>query len=105
MEPSIQSIHRQAATWLITGCSTGIGRCLVTAALARGDKVIATARKLQDLDYVKDDRSAFAVQLDVCEPEWTLRQKIESAIKTMGPIDILVNNAGYALSGVWEELR
>ncbi len=39
--------------WLITGCSTGFGRALAEAALAQGDRVIATARnvsKIQDLE-------------------------------------------------------
>ncbi len=38
--------------WFITGTSTGLGRALAEEVLAKGDKVIATARKrevLQDL--------------------------------------------------------
>ncbi len=33
-----------AKTWLITGCSTGFGKVLAEAVLARGDNVAATAR-------------------------------------------------------------
>ena len=32
------------STWLITGCSTGIGRALAHAILERGDNAVATAR-------------------------------------------------------------
>ena len=31
-------------TWLITGCSTGLGRAFAEAALARGDNAVVTAR-------------------------------------------------------------
>jgi NAD(P)-dependent dehydrogenase (short-subunit alcohol dehydrogenase family) len=30
------------STWLITGCSTGLGRALAEAVLARGDNAIVT---------------------------------------------------------------
>lgn len=106
MEALAAPMPAKAAVWLITGCSTGFGRALVTSLLARGDKVIATARKLHDLDYIRNNNDALPIQLDVCEPEHVLRQKIEQAIQTMGgAVDVLVNNAGYVSSGVWEELR
>jgi NAD(P)-dependent dehydrogenase (short-subunit alcohol dehydrogenase family) len=31
--------------WLITGCSTGFGRKLSEAVLAKGDRLIATAQR------------------------------------------------------------
>ena len=34
-----------AKTWLITGCSSGFGKELTEAVLARGDQLVATARK------------------------------------------------------------
>ncbi|HEY2062632.1 MAG TPA: SDR family NAD(P)-dependent oxidoreductase, partial [Amycolatopsis sp.] len=36
--------------WLITGCSSGFGRELALAALAAGDRVLATARRPETLD-------------------------------------------------------
>ncbi len=36
-------------TWFITGASRGLGRIWAEAALARGDQVTATARKLADV--------------------------------------------------------
>ena len=32
------------STWLITGCSTGLGRALAEAVLDRGDSAVVTAR-------------------------------------------------------------
>lgn len=39
------------SNWLITGCSTGLGRTLAQAVLAHGDNVAVTAR---DADAVGD---------------------------------------------------
>jgi NAD(P)-dependent dehydrogenase (short-subunit alcohol dehydrogenase family) len=35
--------------WLITGCSSGFGRAIAEAALAAGQRVIATARDVRSL--------------------------------------------------------
>ena len=95
--------------YLVTGCSSGLGRHLVSAILARGDKVIATARRISDLSYIEQidggKERALGIVLDVTEPYEQLRQKISEAIEHFGSIDILVNNAGFVVSGVWEEIR
>ncbi|RNJ59135.1 hypothetical protein D7B24_003228 [Verticillium nonalfalfae] len=91
--------------WLITGCSSGFGRELVKAATSRGDKVIATARKVRDLDYCLGTTNAKVLELDVTAPQSELDAKIQEAVALFGRIDVMVNNAGYVLSGVWEELR
>ena len=36
-------------TWLITGCSSGIGRGIALAALKQGDQVVLAARNLEKL--------------------------------------------------------
>lgn len=91
--------------WLITGCSSGLGRELVLAAAARGDRVIATARRMQDLDYCEAIGGVKALELDVTCSQADLAAKVREAIQLFGGLDVLVNNAGYVLSGVWEELR
>jgi NAD(P)-dependent dehydrogenase (short-subunit alcohol dehydrogenase family) len=95
--------------WLVTGCSSGLGRQLVSAILARGDKVIATARRISDLDYISSidgsKERALSITLDVTEPYDQLSKSIDKAIKHFGYISVLVNNAGFVVSGVWEELR
>ena len=55
-------------TWLITGCSSGIGAGIAKAVLASGDQAIVTARnKDKVLDIVKDyPETALALDLDVC---------------------------------------
>ncbi|HEX8445261.1 MAG TPA: oxidoreductase [Sphingomonas sp.] len=90
--------------WFITGCSTGFGRDLARAVLARGWRVIATARdrdRVADLAESAPDR-ALAMALDV-----TIGNEISAVVATaeekFGRIDVLVNNAGYGYQASIEE--
>lgn len=92
-------------TWLITGCSSGLGRLLAESALARGDNVVATARDTASLVALipqHAQRMRVAV-LDVTRPGDAARAVAE-AVEAFGHIDILVNNAGYGLIGAVEEI-
>ncbi|KAK0194678.1 hypothetical protein F5146DRAFT_1102120 [Armillaria mellea] len=90
--------------WLITGTSTGIGRDLALAALARGEKVIATARA-RSVHQIGDlkDKGAETLELDVTAPLDELKEIAEKAVGIYGRVDVLVNNAGYILAGALEE--
>lgn len=94
-----------AKVWLITGSSTGFGRSLADAVLKHGDRVIATARKPEQLnDLVKQYLdTAKAIRLDVTQLE-SIHEAVDAAIDTYGQIDVLVNNAGYGLIGALEEV-
>lgn len=90
--------------WFITGTSSGFGRALAEEVLAKGDRVVATARKpevLRDLIDKYPDTS-LAVKLDVTNLE-DVKSAIREAVEQFGRIDVLVNNAGYALVGAIEE--
>ena len=86
--------------WLITGCSSGLGETLALAALARGDKVIATARgnvsRLQKLQ----DAGAATFELDV-----TKDFDAKTLLDIYGTVDVVVPNAGYAHMGFLEEMK
>lgn len=91
-------------TWLITGCSSGIGKGIAKAVLKSGDQAVVTARnkdKVQDIvaDY---PQTAIAVSLDVCDHE-SILQAVKEAYKKFGTIDVLVNNAGYGYRSAVEE--
>ncbi|MES2779797.1 MAG: oxidoreductase [Bacteroidota bacterium] len=92
-------------TWFITGCSSGFGKELTKAALAKGDRVVATARNPRTLEGLatKPDEHLLILELDVTKPE-QVRSAIQSAIQHFGQIDVLVNNAGYGLLGAIEEV-
>jgi NAD(P)-dependent dehydrogenase (short-subunit alcohol dehydrogenase family) len=93
-------------TWLITGSSRGLGLALTRAVLGRGDRVVATARRPQDLDaLVKADPDRVrAVGLDVTDPA-AARGAVQTAVEEFGRLDVVVNNAGYADSIPIEEMR
>ncbi|WP_158811315.1 oxidoreductase [Beijerinckia sp. L45] len=83
-------------TWLITGCSRGLGYALAKAVLEEGDQVVATARDpkdLADLIELGCDRIA-AVALDVTKAS-AAEQAVSTAIDRFGALDVVVNNAGY----------
>ncbi|ESK96524.1 short-chain oxidoreductase [Moniliophthora roreri MCA 2997] len=87
---------------LITGCSTGFGRSIALEALSRGLRVIATARKLEAIDDLRE-KGAKTLSLDVTASEGVLEVFVEEALGVFGQVDILVNNAGYLLGGAIEE--
>lgn len=90
--------------WLITGTSSGFGRAIARAAVARGDRVVATARRaddVADLAAEAPDRVR-AAALDVTD-EGSVRAAVDAAVAAFGRIDVLVNNAGYGSRGAFEE--
>lgn len=90
-------------TWLITGCSTGIGRAIAGHVVALGDTVVVTARKPADIaDIVDGKDNAIALALDVADP-LEIVAVIAQAQARFGGIDILVNNAGYGYVASIEE--
>ncbi len=92
-------------SWLITGVSSGLGRALAEAALARGDQVAGTLRneaQLAEFEALAPGR-AHAISLDVTDDE-AVGPAVRAARDAMGGLDVVVNNAGYALIGAAEEL-
>ncbi|MFB4283166.1 MULTISPECIES: oxidoreductase [unclassified Nonomuraea] len=95
----------QARVWLITGCSTGFGRELVRAAVAAGDRVMATARRPEALaDLVELGQGQVSVTtLDVTD-SGSIKDAVEATLAVHGRIDVVVNNAGNLLFGAVEGL-
>lgn len=91
-------------TWLITGCSSGLGRCLAFEALRRGYNVVVTARNPNNLTEFSEryPGQALIQRIDVTKPE-EIQQVIRNVGEAFGPIDVLVNNAGYGYRAAGEE--
>jgi NAD(P)-dependent dehydrogenase (short-subunit alcohol dehydrogenase family) len=94
-----------AKVWFITGTSKGFGRIWAEAALARGDKVAATARDVATLKPLVEqygDR-VLALTLNVDEKA-AVDTAVAETIARFGRIDVAVNNAGYGQFGTIEEV-
>src|SRR6187402_1302795 len=90
--------------WFITGASKGFGFEIAKAALASGDKVVATVRKnAPDLSAgLNNDANVLVVTLDVTKED-QVKAGVKAAVDRFGSIDVLVNNAGYGLLAATEE--
>jgi NAD(P)-dependent dehydrogenase (short-subunit alcohol dehydrogenase family) len=91
-------------TWLITGCSRGLGRALSEAVVMSGDNLVATARKksdLEDLAAQAGDR-VLTLSLDVTDYEAAC-EAVKVAVGTFGRLDVLGNVAGYGNLGPIED--
>ncbi|MEM6159378.1 bifunctional NADP-dependent 3-hydroxy acid dehydrogenase/3-hydroxypropionate dehydrogenase YdfG [Erwinia sp. P6884] len=82
----------------VTGATAGFGESITRRFIAEGHKVIATGRRQERLQTLKEELgdSLYTLQLDVRN-----RAAIEEALGTLPAewrnIDVLVNNAGLAL--------
>jgi NAD(P)-dependent dehydrogenase (short-subunit alcohol dehydrogenase family) len=94
-----------ARVWFITGASKGFGREWTEAALERGDKVAATARKPETLNALveKYGQTILPIQLDVTDRSADFAA-VKKAADHFGRLDIVINNAGYGHFGAIEEL-
>ncbi|KAL3422731.1 oxidoreductase [Phlyctema vagabunda] len=94
------------ATWLVTGCSSGIGRAIATLIASKPEqRLIATARDPTSLSYLPDDSERIVkLALDVTSSE-SVQAAFAAAAAHFNDtaagfqLDVVVNNAGYSLSG------
>ena len=80
---------------VVTGASSGIGRCTAIALRDMGCKVYDLSRRDIPLENVKHIRTDITVESDVLSA-------IGEIIEAEGRIDILVNCAGFGISGAVE---
>lgn len=88
---------------LVTGCSTGIGRCAARVLTERGYRVLATARRAEDLAALAE-AGYEAVPLDLGEAGSVAAAADAVLAATGGRLYGLFNNAAYAQPGAVEDL-
>jgi NAD(P)-dependent dehydrogenase (short-subunit alcohol dehydrogenase family) len=93
---------RMSKVWFVTGCSTGFGKVLCQELLHGDDLVVATARKVGDIEDLAGPNS-LTLSLDVTDAA-QCQIAVNAALEQFGRIDVLVNNAGYGLIGAVEEV-
>lgn len=94
-QPASFGVRPMSKVFLVTGSSRGLGREIVTAALAAGHLVMATARNprsLDDLVSAHGDRIR-TTQLDVTDAD-AAERAVRETVEAFGRLDVVVNNAG-----------
>lgn len=91
-------------TYFITGASSGFGRALAEAALARGDQVVVAARRIEALEALVQSTpdAALAVRMDVTDSA-DRERAVRAALERFGRVDVLANIAGRGSFGAAEE--
>lgn len=94
-----------ARRWLVTGCSSGLGRAVAEAVARAGDLAVVTARDAASLaDLVEAWPSNLVpVAMDLRD-EQQCQDAVNAAREQFGGVDVLVNNAGSGLFGAVEEV-
>lgn len=88
---------------LITGCSSGIGRCVADGLKARGYRVFATARKAADVKTLKADGFESFV-LDLADSK-SIQSAVAKLFKaTGGELYAVFHNGAYGQPGAVEDL-
>ena len=88
---------------LITGGSSGIGKALVDAALARGARVAVCARSMDKLRQVlQPGENLFCFKADVSNED-DCKAFVEAAVNKWGGVDVLINNAGISMRALFED--
>ena len=90
-------------TVLITGCSSGIGECVAHGLAGRGYRVLATARREDDVQRLQA-AGLETFQLDVAEPASVGAGVKETLQRTGGTLYALFNNGAYGQPGAVEDL-
>lgn len=88
---------------LITGGASGIGKaCAIEAAKEGATVVVADLANVQHEAVMQEiaafDQKTFFVSIDVADA-YSVKQAIETTVKTFGRLDVGLNNAGIGFSG------
>ncbi|MFT2098093.1 SDR family NAD(P)-dependent oxidoreductase [Marinomonas sp. 2405UD66-6] len=89
---------------LITGCSSGIGLEAAKMLQERNFLVVASCRKKEDVEALKEQGIKHVVQLDLADSA-SIQQGLEDTLAiTQGKLFALFNNGAYGQPGAVEDL-
>ncbi|WP_299775617.1 glucose 1-dehydrogenase [uncultured Pseudoteredinibacter sp.] len=97
---SLPQFSLEGRNALVTGASSGIGRCLALGLAKAGANIIVAARRQERLaELVQEIEAqggkALAVSMDVTNKD-SIQSAYDQAESTFGTVDVIVNNAGVA---------
>ena len=80
---------------VITGGTSGIGKCTAEAMAQKGYTVYELSRRAEGLPGM------FHIPTDVTDPD-ACQRAIDEVVSQAGRIDVMINNAGFGISGAIE---
>nr|XP_020451269.1 3-ketodihydrosphingosine reductase [Monopterus albus] len=99
---------------VVTGGSSGIGKCIAIECyrqgafitlVARDEAKLLQAKKEVEKFAINDKQVVLCISLDVSSDYSQVESVIKQAQEKLGPVDMLVNCAGMAISAKFEEIE
>ena len=90
---------------LVTGASSGIGKCCAEYLCNKGYRVYGTSRKADSSDSKQrpsNINSTQMIRMDVTD-EPSVKQGVADIIARESRIDVVINNAGFGIIGALED--
>ena len=87
---------------LITGCSKGIGKALLSQFLDNGHRVLSISRSKTDLPNTLNKDQWKEIQGDLLDE--TVYNEVTKGLDEWGKLDALINNAGYLISKSFDQI-
>lgn len=98
------SITKVRRSILITGCSSGIGLASARMMKERGWRVLATARRGEDLAMLEGQVGVEALPLELADPASVAACAEEALSRTGGTLYALFSNGGFGQVGAVEDI-
>lgn len=99
-------VKKYGQTALITGASSGIGKCFAQALAQQGFNLILVARRKELLTEIATGLEAeYSIQTQVISADLSTSSAVDDVMSHLQwPVDFLVNNAGFGSYGHFEQL-
>jgi short-subunit dehydrogenase len=98
-EKIVKPKQTSSKTVLITGASSGIGKCTAQYLATKGYQVYGTSRRPESCP---GPENVFMIKMDVRDTA-SVTQAIAHIVEKQGHIDVLINNAGFGIGGAIED--
>ncbi|XP_072267908.1 3-ketodihydrosphingosine reductase [Pyxicephalus adspersus] len=99
---------------VVTGGSSGIGKCIAIECfkcgafitlVARNESKLVQAKKEIEKYAINEKQVVICISVDVSKDYRQVENVIKQAQEKLGPVDMLVNCAGMAIAGTFEEIE
>ncbi|KAM4705688.1 3-ketodihydrosphingosine reductase isoform 1-T1 [Rhinophrynus dorsalis] len=99
---------------VVTGGSSGIGKCVAIECfkqgafitlVARDEGKLVQAKKEIEKHSISDKQVVLCISVDISKDYRQVENVIKQAQEKLGPVDMLVNCAGTAIAGNFEEIE